>query len=138
MSIDWERRTETCDFWIGVFPSEEAFSEYVGEDPAYYELVDTAAAVPLSRFIREQGMDWFDHDLVEMGFKANAGSVGELVRGHSYADQYTDELARRAERAGLSGANGFLFIRGGEIAEPRSVTTAEFDFRYVGQIVYRI
>lgn len=33
MTIDWEKRTETCDFWVGVFSSEDAFSEYVGEDP---------------------------------------------------------------------------------------------------------
>jgi hypothetical protein len=138
MTIDWERRTETCDFWIGVFPSEDAFSEYVGEDPRYYALVDTEDAVPLSRFIRDQGEDWFDHDLVEMGFKADAGSVAELVKGHSYADQYAEELARRANESGLSAANGFLFIRGGEIAEPRSVTTVEFRFLYVGQITYRI
>src|SRR5262249_31088759 len=136
--IDWERRTETCDFWVGVFPSEDAFFEYVGEDPRYYELMDTGSAVPLSRFIRDQGKEWFDHDLVEMGFKANAGSVADLVDGHSYADQYADELARRAERVGLSAVNSFLFIRGGKIAEPHSVTTAEFTFLYVGQITYRI
>jgi len=138
MTIDWERRTETCDFWVGVFPSEDAFSVYVGESPRYYELVDTVEAVPLSRFIRDQGAEWYDHDLIEAGFKANAGSVAELVRGHSYADQYAVELAQRAEQAGLSTVNGFLFIRAGEIEEPRSVTTVEFDFRYVGQITYRI
>jgi hypothetical protein len=138
MTIDWARRTETCDFWVGVFPSEDAFSDYVGEDPRYYELVDTEDGVPLSRFIRDQGLNWYDHDMVEMGFKAKVGSVAELVGGHSYADQYADELSRRANEMGLSGANGFLFIRGGEIPEPRTVTTESFTFWYVGQITYRI
>src|SRR5579872_2663201 len=109
MTIDWELRTETCDFWIGSFPSEDAFSEYVGEDPRYYELMDTDNEVPLSRFIEDQGQDWYDHDMIEMGFKATAGSVAELVKGYSYADQYADELARRATEIGLAGANGFLF-----------------------------
>ncbi len=138
MSIDWKERTETCDFWVGVFPSEEVYSGYVGENPRFYELLDTEDAVPLSRFIHDQGEDWFDHDLIEMGFKANAGSVAELVQGYSYADQYADELARRSTEVGITGANGFLFIRGGEIAEPRSVTAEDFTFRYVGQITYRI
>lgn len=138
MTIDWERRTETCDFWVGVFPSEDAFSEYAGEDPRYYELLDTEDKVPLSRFIQDQRLDWYDHDMIEMGFKANAGSVAELVEGHSYADQYADELARRAHDTRLSGLNGFLFIRGGEIPEPRTVTIENFTFWYVGQITYRI
>jgi hypothetical protein len=138
MTIDWERGTETCDFWVGLFPSEAAFSEYVGEDPRYYELADTEDAVPLSQFIRDQGKEWFDHDLIEMGFEANARSVAELVRGYSYADQYADELARRAKAVGLSAVNSFLFIRGGEIAEPHSVTTADFTFLHVGRITYRI
>jgi hypothetical protein len=138
MTIDWERGTETCDFWVGVFPSEGAFSEYVGEDPRYYELKETEDKVPLSRFIHDQGKDWYDHDLIEMGFKASAGSIAELVKGYSYADQYADELARRADEIGLSRVNGFLFIRGGEIPEPRTVTTENFTFWYVGQITYRI
>lgn len=138
MTIDWERRTETCDFWIGVFPSEDSFSEYVGEDPRYYELQDTDDQVPLSKFIQDQGDDWYDHDMIEMGFKANARSIAELVKGHSYADQYADELARRANEIGLSRVNGFLFIRGGVITEPRSVNKEHFTFWYVGKITYRI
>lgn len=138
MTIDWERRVETCDFWVGEFPSEDAYFEYVGEDPRYYELMDTDNKVPLSLFIQDQGLDWYDHDMIEMGFKANASSVAELVKGHSYADQYADELASRANEIGLSKVNGFLFIRGGEIPEPRTVTTENFTFCYVGQITYRI
>lgn len=138
MTSDWERRTETCDFWVGVFPSEEAFSQYVGEDPQYYELSDTENAIPLSRFIGDQGENWFDHDLTEMGFKADVGSVAELVRGHSYSDQYADELTWRAAEIGCAKANGFLFIRGGEISIPRSVSGDDFTFHYVGKITYRI
>jgi hypothetical protein len=138
MSIDWERRAETSDFWVGVFPSEEAFFNYVGEHPRYYELVETEEAVPLSLFIRDQGENWFDHDMIEMGYNANADSIAELVQGHSYADQYSDELTRRAAEVGCAKANGFLFIRDDEIAEPRSVAAEDFTFKYVGKITYRI
>lgn len=138
MTIDWDGRTETCDFWIGVFPNWDVFSGYVGEDPRYYELVDTKDEVPLSKFIKDQGQDWYDHDMIEVGFKADSRSVVELVEGYSYADQYADELARRADKIGISGANGFLFIRGGEITDPRSVTKEDFTFWYVGKITYRI
>jgi hypothetical protein len=138
MTTDWEHGTQTCDFWVGVFQDEYAFSEYVGEDPRYYELRDTPDEIPLSRFIRDQGQTWFDHDLIEMGFKADAQTVAELVEGYSYADQYAEELSVRVRQAGLSGVNGFLFIRGGEIERPRSIKTEDIDFRYVGQITYRI
>jgi hypothetical protein len=137
MSIDWERLTETCDFWVGVFPDEDAYSEYVGADPRYYELRHTEEKVPLSLFIKDQGLDRYE-EVIEMGFKANAGSIAELVKGHSYADQYADELARRVNAIGLSGINGFLFISAGEIPEPHTVKTASFTVWYVGQITYRI
>jgi hypothetical protein len=139
MGIDWENRTETCDFWVGVFPSEEAFCEYVGEDDInYYKLQDTDNAVPLSRFIHDQGEEWYDHDLIEMGFKEHAGSIAELVKGYSYSDQYAEELTRRVNEIGLTGVNGFLFIRSGEISEPRTAKTDAFEFWYVGRITYKI
>jgi hypothetical protein len=138
MTIDWENRSETCDFWVGVFPDEDAFSEYVGESPDWYLDGSSENGTPLSKFIGDQGKQWYDHDMIEMGFNGNAKTVAELVAGYSYSDQYAEELSRRAGQAGLSKVNAFLFIRGGEIRKPRSVTTADFDFRYVGQITYRI
>ena len=138
MTIDWENRTETCDFWIGEFPDEDAFSEYVGEDPDYYQRMSEDDDVALSRFIADQGQLWYDHDMIEMGFNADAKSVNELVEGYSYADQYTEQLAELAAQTGLSNLNAFLFIRAGEIENPRSIKTDQFDFRYVGQITYKI
>ena len=139
MGIDWENRTETCDFWVGAFPSEQTFSEYVGEDDInYYKLMETENAVPLSRFIHDQGLEWYDHDMVEIGYKEQASSIADLVKGYSYSDQYAEELTKRANEIGLTRANGFLFIRSGKILEPRTAKTAKFTFWYVGQIPYKI
>lgn len=153
MSIDWENRTQTCDFFVGFFPNEDVFSEYVDESEEFYRKLDddpdsvpaplrgnprTQDSIPLSRFIGDQGHDWYDHDLIEVGFNASAATVADLVRGHSYSDQYSDELSRRASATGLDKINAFLFISGGVIQQPRSVTTDNFDIRYVGQITYKI
>jgi hypothetical protein len=137
VGIDWENNTETCDFWIGYFPDETVFSRYVGEDPDFYQQPDEGT-MPLSPFAGEQGEHWYDHDMIEMGFKANAATVAELVEGYSYHEQYADELATRAKAAGLAKCNAFLFIRVGEIDEPRSVKSQKFVFRYVGEITYKI
>ena len=153
MGTNWENRTETCDFFVGFFPNEDVFSEYVGESEEFYRKFDddadsvpaplkvnprTQDSIPLSRFIRDQGHDWYDHDLMEVGFNAAAVTVAELVKGYSYSDQYSDELSRRASKTGLDKINAFLFISSGVIQEPRSVTTDNFDFRYVGQISYKV
>ena len=153
MGIDWENNTETCDFWIGVFPDEDSFSKYVGERPDYYDyLNDDPASTnaplkgapidqrrePLSKFIGDQGHQWYDHDLIEMGFNAQAKSVAELVDGYSHCDQYVAELTTLANRFGINNANAFLFIRAGEIKNPKTVLTEEFEFQYVGQITYNV
>lgn len=153
MTINWENRTETCDFWIGQFPNEDAFSEYVGERQDYYDDLNANSAFvqlpqkgaqldgstePLSKFIGDQGHQWYDHDLIEMGFNADAKSVAELVDGYSYSDQYADRLSVLASEIGASNPNGFLFIRAGEIHKPKTVRTREFVFFYVGQISYKI
>jgi hypothetical protein len=138
MTIDWENGTETCDFWIGVFPNEDAFSEYVGEDPEFDQRMEDDDEIALSKFIADQGKRWYDHDMIEMGFNAEAKTITELVRGYSYSDQYADQLEELASETGLSGVNSFLFIRAGNIQNPRSVKTEQFDFRYVGQLTYKI
>jgi hypothetical protein len=157
MGIDWEKRTETCDFWVGTFPNEDMFSDYIGESPSYYDAFDRNSPTisvrlkpsiddveprdhssALSKFIADQGRTWYDHDLLEAGFNANANTIKELVDGYSYSDQYVGELTERAKATGIQGINAFLFIRSGEIGHPRSVKTDNFEFRYVGRITYRI
>lgn len=124
--------TETSHFWVGHLPGSLAsiyFAEVYDED---------RERTPLSAFARDQGEKWYDHDFLEFGFSAAAGSVEELVAGYSYSDQWAAELARRAAGAGLSGINWFAFISEGEVERPRSVQGDGYWVRYLGTITYRI
>ena len=146
-------RTETCDFWVGSFPDEDAFWEYFGKSDEYYRKFDenpafvsaplkrnprTPGTLPLSRFIGDQGHDWYDHSMAEMGFNARAKSIAELVDGYSYSDQWANELASRVARRHLHGINAFCFIRIGTVEVPRSVSGPDFLVEYMGTITYRI
>lgn len=153
MAIDRESSKLTCDFWIGVFPDEDSFADYVGERPDYYSFLESNPAtvrlkpkgasiepdeMPLSRFIGDQGLSWYDHDLLEAGFNNTAKSVSELVQGYSWSDQYADELSKLAAQYGVSNANGFLFVDAEVIANPRSVINEEFIFHHVGKITFNV
>lgn len=146
-------RTETADFWVGIFVDEDGFFEYFGESNEYNSYLGenpafvtaplkghprTPENMPLSRFIGDQGHDWYDHDLAEMGFNASASSIAELAEGYSYSDQWAAELASRVTDSDLSGVNAFFFITAGTIAVPRSVEGPDFSVVYLGQIIYRI
>ncbi len=134
--IDWDNRTETCDFWVGVFPNEAAFFDYFGESTDYYDDPDDSR--PLTKFASGQGETWYDHDMIEMGFNAEAASIAELTKPYSYSDQYESKLTELAAGLGVEGINAFVFIRAGEIAEPRTVIDEAFQLHYVGRITYKI
>ncbi|MBX9628640.1 MAG: immunity 22 family protein [Gemmataceae bacterium] len=127
--------TETSHFWVGRF-TEEAAVGYFEEvrDPDDEDREHT----PLSAFARDQGETWYDHDFLEHGCYPKAESVRELTNGHSYHEQWADELARRADAAGLTGMNFLIFISEGEVEEPRSVTGDGYELYYLGTIAYRV
>jgi hypothetical protein len=125
------RKTETSHFWVGHFDEQRVadyFAEVYGEDREH---------TPFSRFARDQGEKWYDHDFLEYGW-GKAGSIQELVAGYSYSDQWAEELARRAAAAGLNGVNFFVFISEGEVERPRSVQGDGYWLHYLGTITYRI
>lgn len=127
--------TETCHFWLGRFPNECVYYEFFKE---LWDDADDRENTPMTEFARSQDVMSYDYDFTEYGYKPNAKSVADLVRGHSYHEQYTDELTKRAAALGLVGVNAFLFLTDHEIPEPRSVKTDQFEFHYVGTITYRI
>jgi hypothetical protein len=128
--------TQTCHFWLGNFPSEERASNYLCE--VWDEDDEDRDHTPLSEFARDQGEKWYDHDFLEHGFRPKAKSVADLVKGHSYFEQYTDELTTRATALGLANLNTLIFIEQDQIDSPRSVTTSDFSLHYLGTITYRI
>lgn len=125
------RDTETSHFWVGHLP-EDVANQYFVEDYS-----GDREETPISAFARDQGVTYYDHDFLEYGW-GNAGSIQELVDGYSYSDQWAEELARRAETAGLKGCNFFVFISEDEIALPQSVQRDGYWLRYLGTIEYRI
>ena len=146
-------RTETADFWVGVFRDESTFYEYFGESDEYYRRLDdnpafvavprkgnprTPGTIPLSRFIGDQGQDWYDHDMAEMGFSAEATTIQELVDGYSYSDQWADELALRVTQLDIGSVNAFCFITSGTVTHAKSVKCVDFVLEYVGQITYQV
>ena len=123
---------ETCHFWVGHLPRHVA-DGYFAEN---YDVEDRDEE-PLSPFARDQGVTWYDHDFLEYG-GGDAGSIGELVAGYSYSEQWADELARRVADQGLTGVNFFVFINQEQIAAPRSVQGDGYWLRYMGTIGYRL
>ncbi len=126
-------QSETCHFWVGFFPDGESVGEYFIEN---YDRKNDEE--PFSPFARDQNESWYDHDFLEYGFLQNASSVEELVNGYSYSDQNSEELAKRAADAGLSGINTFIFITDTEIEKPCSVEGKDYWLRYLGTITYQI
>ena len=125
-------KTETSHFWVGEFADRRAAEKYFAEQ---YDDDDT----PLSEFARDQGVRWYDHDFMESsGFSKAAKPVVKLAKGHSYHEQWAEELARRANEAGLTGANLLIFISRDQIKKAKSVKGKEYSLHYLGTIEYRI
>ena len=128
--------TETCHFWLGYFPDEDTAYEYFEE--VYDENDEDREYTPLSKFAASQGETWYDHDFIECGYNDKARSIGELVEGHSYSDQYAKELEEKSKLLGLSNINFIIFITDREIQNPVSVKNGSFSLNYVGKITYNI
>jgi hypothetical protein len=124
-------KTETSHFWLGQFPDRKRAAKYFAEQ---YEDDDA----PVSEFARDQGAKWYDHDLMESGFSKGANSIEKLVKGHSYYEQWAEELARRAKYAGVTGVNLLVFINKDQIKKPRSSKGEGYSLHYLGTIKYRI
>lgn len=126
--------TETSHFWVGCFPKAVGLS-YFSE--VWDEEDPDRDHTPLSAFARDQGENWYDHDFMELGWR-EVETIQQLVKGHSYNDQWGEELARRVEAAGLTGFNLIVFISEDQIEHPRSIHCAMYWLHYLGTITYRI
>ena len=129
-------KTENSHFWLGHFPDEQAADAYFTE--VWDENDEDYEHTPLSAFARDQSIKWYEHDVIEHGFKEGVGSIQELVEGHSYSDQWAEELDRRAKVAGLQRINFVVFINEEEIEQPRSLKADDYYLQYLGTIEYSI
>jgi hypothetical protein len=125
-------KTETSHFWVGEFATRQAAEKYLAEQ---YEDDDA----PVSEFTRDQGVNWYDHDFMESsGFSKAPKPIQMLAKGHSYHEQWAEELARRAKDAGLTSANLLIFISKDQIKNAKSVKGNGYSLNYLGTIEYRI
>lgn len=122
-------RQETLDIWVGYFEEERCgnyFEEQYDDDDA-----------PLSEFAGDQEESFIDHDFMEIGFQPSPQSIADLVAGHSWSDEYANELAERVQQSNILRFNCFIFITAGEVQSPRSVSKDGVELHYMGQFTIR-
>ncbi len=115
--------------WIGSFPSEQAVEGYFEE--VYDENDEDREHTPLNKFAADQGERSYDHDWVEHGY-SRAGNLRELIKGHSYSENYIDQVIQVATTRGITTGNTFILADEAEIASPRSVDHADYRLWYLG------
>lgn len=154
MSVDWQKNTETSDFWLGVFANEDAYWECFGESDDYCNVLKPGpATVELPRrgappdehhqartkFLADHDqIDFYNNGVAEAGFNPHAQSIVDLVGPYSYSAHYAEELSRRAGELGVIGINTFVFVGSGEILKPRTIRQSNYQLYYVGPITHSI
>ena len=92
---------DVVSVWIGTFPDEDAFSDYLKEDYSAKAEDD----FPKCRFWDDLGIRWHDHDFQEAVFRRDLMQVGDLIAGICWVDSYKADLLRRCSELGISKAN---------------------------------
>lgn len=105
--LDGHYETEDLvSVWIGTFPDERAFSDYLNEDYSAKDEDD----FPKCRFWDDLGIRWHDHDFQEAVFVRDLMPVEDLITGISWVDSYKAELLRRCNELGIIKANAIIVI----------------------------
>lgn len=130
--------TDTLDFWIGNFNSEEDFYDFVEEDENYY-LLEESDDTYISKFAESQDTVWLDHDFVEYGFEDGGRTFYEKFSDYSFAEQWLPILLNRINELNLkSDINSIIFLNRGQIPKPVSVENEAFSLTYVGGIEFSV
>ena len=134
-------KTYTSQFWIGSVESEERFCDFIGEDDSYFDDDN----VPLSRFIASQGETWYDHDVFEAGYCAEAGSVLEKFGQYSYAEKWASLIEVEMVAHNIPSINAFVMIQIDEfpnrpprrqVKNPCGCKGEGINLVYIGEITY--
>jgi Immunity protein 22 len=92
--------------WIGTFPNEEAFNDYLKENHAATDEDE----LPKCHFWEDLGIRWHDHDFQEAVFRRDLVSVQELIANISWVESYKTELLERCAELGITQANAAIVI----------------------------
>lgn len=128
--------TDTLDFWVGNFNSEEDFYDFVEEDENYY-LLEESDDTHISKFAASQDVVWLDHDFVEYGFEDGNRTIYEKFAAYSFAEQWLPILVNRLNEINLKfEVNAIIFLNKGQVPKPVSVENDFFSLTYVGGIEF--
>ncbi|SEM48199.1 Immunity protein 22 [Chryseobacterium taichungense] len=128
--------TDTLDFWVGNFNSEEDFYDFVEEDENYY-LLEESDDIHISKFAESQDTVWLDHDFVEYGFEGGSRTIYEKFAEYSFAEQWLPILVNRLNEINLKfEVNAIIFLNKGQVPKPVSVENDFFSLTYVGGIEF--
>ncbi|WP_028978616.1 immunity 22 family protein [Sporocytophaga myxococcoides] len=131
-------RKEVSDFWVGNFEREDAYFNFFGENPDFYQEENDIEEKYISKFAESQNENWIDHDFMESGFEDGNESFIERFKKYSYSDQWIAEVFDKAKETNLKKINTIVFITKGRIQKPTSILTPEYSLLYIGQIEYNI
>jgi hypothetical protein len=105
--LDGHYETEDLvSVWIGTFPDEDTFTDYLKEDYSAGDEDD----FPKCRFWDDLGIRWHDHDFQEAIFRNDIMPVKDLVVGISWVESYKAQLLNRCSELGISKANSVIVI----------------------------
>jgi hypothetical protein len=113
--------------WVGRFKSQKELDAYLEE--AFDEDDDDA---PISRFAADQGVGFYDHDLVYAEFLKGA-TPRALIECWGFPAKATEKVVAAVEALGADGLNTSVVADKGEFSAPRSATGAGYQLWYVGQ-----
>lgn len=113
--------------WVARFESQKALDKYMEE--SIDEEDDDA---PISRFAADQGVGFYDHDLVYAEFLKNATSRA-LIECWGFPDQATEAVVAAVEALGADGLNTSFVADGEEFSDAKSAIGTGYQLWYVGQ-----
>jgi hypothetical protein len=112
--------------WIGRF-GPKAPEDY------FVQSRDDGSGAPLCQFAADQGAWSFDYDFVEISYLLEPRDLRAFVDGHSYSEQYLEEVLAVAAAHGVDQANVFVLAPVDEFPKPRSVTGKDHTLWYLGE-----
>lgn len=112
--------------WVARFKSKKALDEYMDET------FDEDDDAPISRFAADQGVGFYDHDLVYAEFLKNA-TPRALIECWGFPDKATAAVVTAVEALGVDGLNSSFIADKGEFSKPKSASGTGYQLWYVGQ-----
>jgi hypothetical protein len=98
-------KEDFASVWIGTFPNEDVFSDYLKED--YAARNDD---FPKCLFWEDLGIRWHDHDFQEAMFRCDVAPVEDLIGGISWIRSFKANLLKYCNELGIFKANSVIVM----------------------------